>query len=156
MILLRPMSEEEYPAYLAYFIPDYATEIAANYGLSSADALAQAKREIAEDLPAGVNTPGQVLLSLFLQSGSDEKPVGYLWYKPDFASRTAFIYDFHIVASCQGKGLGKRALAALENELREKNIAQLRLRVAGDNSRARHVYETTGFRITGVNMSKNL
>lgn len=156
MILLRPMSEDEYPAYVAYFIPDYAAEIAANYGLGSADALARAKQEIAEGLPEGVNTPGQVLLSLFIRSDSAEKPVGYLWYKPDIQSHTAFIYDFHIFTSCQGKGLGKLALGALENELREKNITQIRLRVAGDNSRARHVYEATGFRVTGVNMSKNL
>lgn len=30
------------------------------------------------------------------------------------------------------------------------------MRVAGDNTRARHVYETCGFGITGVNMSKSI
>ena len=34
MILLRPMQEDEYSAYLEYFIPDYAKEIESNYGLS--------------------------------------------------------------------------------------------------------------------------
>jgi ribosomal protein S18 acetylase RimI-like enzyme len=28
--------------------------------------------------------------------------------------------------------------------------------VAEDNQRARHVYEATGFQVTGVNMSKSL
>jgi hypothetical protein len=64
MMMFRPMREEEYPAYLEYFIADYAREIAANYRLSAEDSLTKAKREIAEDLPEGVNTPGQVLLSL--------------------------------------------------------------------------------------------
>ena len=45
MIVLRPMRATEYPAYLDYFIPDYAAEISANYALSPAAALAQAQRE---------------------------------------------------------------------------------------------------------------
>ena len=35
MMMFRPMREEEYPAYLEYFITDYAREIAANYRLSA-------------------------------------------------------------------------------------------------------------------------
>ena len=53
MIRLRPMSEDEFPGYLEYFIPDYAEEIAANYRLSLNDAFLRAKQEIAEDLPEG-------------------------------------------------------------------------------------------------------
>lgn len=83
MIVLRPMRDTEYPAYLDYFIPDYAAEISANYALSPAAALAQAQREIAADLPDGVNTRGQVLCCLFDDSDGAEKRVGYLWYKPD-------------------------------------------------------------------------
>lgn len=152
MIELRPMPEEAYPAYLDYFIPDYADEIAANYRLSHSDAVAQAQQEIAELLPEGVKTPGQVLLCLM----HADQHVGYLWYKPDAARRTAFIYDFHILNACQGQGLGKQALRAFEQDLREKGVEQIKLRVAGDNARARHIYETSGFGITGVNMSKTL
>lgn len=39
MMMFRPMREEEYPAYLEYFITDYAREIAANYRLSAEDSL---------------------------------------------------------------------------------------------------------------------
>ena len=67
MILLRPMRDDEYLAYLDYFIPDYTAEITANYALSPSDALAQAQREIAADLPDGVNTRGQILLRVYLR-----------------------------------------------------------------------------------------
>ncbi|CAN7569623.1 MULTISPECIES: GNAT family N-acetyltransferase [Ensifer] len=154
MISFRPMLESEYAGYLAYFIPDYATEIAANYGLPDADALAQATGEIAEDLPQGVGTPGNVLLCL-IDSESAEH-VGYLWYRPDAKGRSAFISDFHILPTHQGKGLGKLAIEALEAELLANGFDQIKLRVAEDNSRARHVYEATGFRVTGTNMSKTL
>ncbi|MGF6174528.1 GNAT family N-acetyltransferase [Ensifer sp. 4252] len=154
MISFRPMLESEYAGYLAYFIPDYAAEIAANYGLSDADALAQATGEIAEDLPQGVDTPGNVLLCL-MDSASTEH-VGYLWYRPDAKARSAFISDFHILPDHQGKGLGKLAIEAFEAELSAKGFGQIKLRVAEDNRRARHVYEATGFRVTGTNMSKTL
>jgi ribosomal protein S18 acetylase RimI-like enzyme len=148
------MRDSEYPAYLDYFVQDYAVEIASNYGLSMSASIAQAKQEMAADLPDGVNTSGQVLLCLVGQSDTSEQLIGYLWYKPDAAMRSAFICDFHILASYQGKGLGKQALGVLENELKGKGFEQIKLRVAEDNHRARHVYEATGFRVTGVNMSK--
>lgn len=47
-------------------------------------------------------------------------------------------------------------MAAFENELKNNGFAQIKLRVTGDNSRARHVYEVSGFRVIGVNMSKNI
>lgn len=154
MIALRPMRESEFPAYLAYFIPDYAAEIAANYGLSRESARAQAEREIASGLPDGVATAGQVLLCIVDPSEAAETLVGYLWYKPDAAMHTAFITDFHILASHQGQGLGKEAMAMLESDLRGKGFTQIKLRVAGDNARARHVYEVSGFHVTGINMGK--
>ncbi|WP_115419384.1 GNAT family N-acetyltransferase [Ensifer sp. M14] len=154
MISFRPMLESEYAGYLAYFVPDYAAEIAANYGLPDADALAQATSEIAEDLPQGVDTPGNVLLCLI--ESANAAHVGYLWYRPDARGRSAFISDFHILPEHQGKGLGKLAMAALEIELSAKGFEQVKLRVAENNRRARHVYEATGFRVTGTNMSKTL
>lgn len=148
------MRESEFPAYLAYFIPDYAAEIAANYGLSEAAARTQAEGEIAAGLPDGVNTAGQVLLCIVDPPDAVEKLVGYLWYKPDAAMHTAFITDFHIFSTHQGQGLGKEAMAMLESDLRGKGFTQIKLRVAGDNARARHVYEVSGFHVTGINMSK--
>ena len=70
--------------------------------------------------------------------------------------RVAFISDFHIFPAYQGRGLGKQALEVFENELKCKGFQQIKLRVADDNKRARHVYEVTGFRVTGINMSKPL
>jgi ribosomal protein S18 acetylase RimI-like enzyme len=156
MISSRPMRDSEYPAYLDYFIPDYAAEISANYGLSSLEALEQAKREIRDDLPHGVDTTGQVMLCVINHTSGADSVVGYLWYQPDLATRSAFIKDFHIFPAHQGKGFGKQALNALEAELVRMGFEQIKLRVAQDNKRARHVYEITGFRVTGVNMSKTI
>ncbi|WP_370677169.1 GNAT family N-acetyltransferase [Pleomorphomonas sp. PLEO] len=154
VIAFRPMRDSEYPAYLDYFIADYAAEIAANYRLSQEAALSQARRDIEAGLPNGVRTAGQVLICLIDPSATAEKLIGYLWYKPDAAMRSAFITDFHILAAHQGRGLGKAAMGLLERDLKAKGFTQIKLRVAGDNARARHVYEATGFHVTGINMSK--
>lgn len=156
MIAFRAMTDAEFPAYLDYFIPDYAEEIAANYRLSQHDSLARAKQEIAESLPEGVNTDGQVLLCMLSQEDHAEGPVGYLWYKPDTVMGTAFIYDFHIFDAFQGRGLGKKALRFFEQHLSALGFKEIRLRVAGDNMRARHLYTSSGFGVTGINMSKSV
>lgn len=156
MMMFRPMREDEYPDYLTYFIADYAQEIATNYRLSLEDAFTRAAQEITVDLPEGVNTPGHILLCLIATTHQTAQHVGYLWYQPDTAMRTVFIYDFHIFSVCQGQGLGKKALRAFEQRLQEQGFTQIRLRVAGDNARARHVYEASGFGITGINMSKTI
>jgi ribosomal protein S18 acetylase RimI-like enzyme len=148
------MRDNEYPAYLEYFISDFAVEIASNYGLSESVSIAQAKQEVAADLPDGVHTSGQILLCVVDQTDSSERLIGYLWYKPNATMRSAFICDFHILAPYQGKGLGKQALEVLERELKGQGFEHIKLRVAEDNDRARHVYEATGFRVTGVNMNK--
>jgi ribosomal protein S18 acetylase RimI-like enzyme len=68
--------------------------------------------------------------------------------------RTVFIYDFYIFNSFQGEGLGKKSLRAFEESLQGKGFKEIRLRVAGDNARALHIYESSGFGVTGINMSK--
>lgn len=156
MISLRAMTKEEYPAYLEYFVHDYACEIESNYGISRCAALARAKQEISALLPEGVNTEGQVLLCIVAQSDKTDTHTGYLWYKPDPDQGTVFIYDFHLFNSCQGQGLGKQSLRAFEEYLQAKGFTEIRLRVAGDNARARHVYEASGFGVTGVNMRKSI
>src|SRR3954465_15442384 len=150
------MRDGEYAAYLDYFVPDYAEEVAATYGLSPEDALARVKLEIAADLPEGVHTEGQHLLCLVDVAGGAEALIGYLWFKPDAAKRSAFINDFAILTPHRGRGLGKQAMAVLADALKREGFEQIKLRVAEDNARARHVYEATGFRVTGINMSKSL
>lgn len=154
VIELRPMRPDEFPAFLAYFIPDYAAEIAANFGLPEDAARARAAHEVAEDLPQGVETPGQTLLCITQGGPSAEAVVGSFWLRLQQGSTTAFVSDFHIFPARQNQGLGRQALAALDTWLASAGFEHLRLRVAADNARARHLYETGGFRTTGINMSK--
>jgi len=44
--------------------------------------------------------------------------------------------------------------SAFEENLQDKGFKEIRLRVAGDNARALHIYESSGYEVTGINMSK--
>lgn len=50
------MRESEFSGYLDYFVPAYASEISSSHRLSYSESLVQAKLEIADDLPDGINT----------------------------------------------------------------------------------------------------
>ncbi|WP_164125797.1 GNAT family N-acetyltransferase, partial [Stenotrophomonas maltophilia] len=74
---------------------------------------------------------------LYDPADGPEEVIGYLWYEEDLS--LAFINDFHILPVHQGKGLAKQALESLERELKLREFQQIKLRVAGDNERAKHV-----------------
>ncbi|WP_198138792.1 GNAT family N-acetyltransferase [Erwinia typographi] len=156
MIDFKAMTADQFSAFVQYLIPDYAEEISSSYRLPPDEALAQAQREIEASFPAGEKTAGQVLLSIFHCDSEQQHHAGYLWYRPDSLSKSAFIYDFTIFPQYQGKGLGSESMKALEKILREQGVTQIKLRVAAGNDRAKHVYESNGYRVNGFNMNKLL
>ena len=152
MIRLRPMLASEFADYLAYFIPDYAAEISANYDQDMDSALATAQRDVDTSFPQGVDTPGQ---DLFCIVGDDDAPpLGYLWCKPDVDGPCVFISDFCILPAHRGKGYAKAALTALEEMYAKTGHSEVRLRVASDNDIAQNLYRSAGFSPTGINMRK--
>ncbi len=151
MITLRPMLPHEFAAYVAYFVPDYAAEIVANYGSSLGDALIEAQNDVADDLPQGPDTPGQNLMCILA-----EQTVGYLLYRIDTSSNTAFLNDFFVQPQHRGKGYGTAALISLQETLKTQGITQIRLRVAAKNDAAQRLYTQLEFFPTGINMAKTL
>jgi ribosomal protein S18 acetylase RimI-like enzyme len=152
MIRLRPMLASEFADYVAYFIPDYAAEISANYDKDMDSALASAKRDVERDLPLGVETPGHDLLCVVGDGGT--ALLGYLWCRPDEDGPSVFISDFYILPAHRGKGYAKAALTALEEMYAKTGHSEVRLRVASDNDIAQNLYRSAGFSPTGINMRK--
>ncbi len=152
MITFRAMKPAEFPNYRTYFVADYAAELATNYGYSPDKSRAIALQELAEDLPQTVATPDHTLLCI----EENEDTIGYLWYKRVAHSESVFILDFVIFDAFRGIGQGKAALAALEEQLAQSGVAEIKLRVAFDNERAFNLYKKLGFVVTGYNMIKLL
>lgn len=155
------MREDEFPAYRAYFIADYGSDISRNYDKPLQYSLKLAEEDIDTNLPQGPLTPGNRLMCIDLLDSSasvaEELPVlGYLWYAVHENHAEAFICDFFIHESYRGSGYGKSTLDALEASLQSLGIGEIKLRVAHDNKRALGLYESMGYKTTGINMAKNI
>jgi len=154
MITLRPMTEAEFRAYLAYAVPMYAQEKVEAGNWTAAESLALSKKSFDDSLPQGLATPRHHLFTLVNQAGES---VGFLWYGIDAVKLAlAFVYDFEIHAAFQRRGYATAALKALDDHARARGVKRLGLHVFAANAAARALYAKAGFRDTNVQMAKDL
>ena len=75
--------------------------------------------------------------------------VGYLLlvfgFSLEFRGRDAFVDELYVAASHRGRGLGRMAMALAEDACRAAGVRALHLEVERANTRARALYERTGF-----------
>ncbi len=67
-----------------------------------------------------------------------------------------FIYDIWVVPGHRGKGVGKFLLGWAVDWARRRGHRKIKLEVSETNARARHVYESLGFRAERRYMGKSL
>jgi ribosomal protein S18 acetylase RimI-like enzyme len=151
MPTLLPMSQPEFDLFLERSIPEYAEDKVRAGNWTEAESLERSRREFEELLPQGLNTSDNFLYTLY---NDDKEAAGMIWIKVDQTS--AFIYEVYIEEKFRGRGFGKSIMLLLEEKAREMGIKTLKLHVFGSNHVARKLYETVGYEITNVNMSKTL
>lgn len=155
-IRFEPMSEVTYHTYLPTAIEDYAAEKVKAGTWVEAEAIERSTTEFRQLLPDGRASKDNYLFSLVDESTTE--PVGMMWFHvvQKKQGRTAFIYDFSVDASHQGKGYGRQAMVALEQVARRMNIKVIGLHVFAHNKRAIALYETSGYMTTDLHMEKRL
>ncbi len=138
MTTLHPMTEAEFQRFLHFSYESYADDLTQTNPLVSREAaLQEARDELQELLPQGLNTPNHFLLSI--RSGDTQ--VGYLWYDLLRPSK-AFVDDLLIFPEHRRQGHAARALALMETQLTASHIT---LHVFEANHIARRLYEKCGF-----------
>lgn len=152
-VLLVPMNEAEYVIWRAKSETNYRDEIVKN-GSTLAEAQKKADEDFARLLPEGLKSKDQYLFSI----KADSDWVGTLWLgvrgAPD--NRKSYIYDIVLNEETRGKGIGKKAMILLEDEVRKLGLRHIGLHVFGHNKVARSLYESLGYEITNLNMEKTL
>lgn len=156
MIALVPMTEADFQTYCERAIAEYAEEHVRGGRWSAEEAYQQARQQYQELLPQGVATPNHYLYTL--TDASTQTPVGMLWFalQSQTGKQVAFIYDVAIEPSFRRKGYATQTFEALEQQVREYGVQQIRLHVFGHNHEARALYEKLGFIATNINMAKSL
>ena len=147
-ITLKPMNEAEYAAFYRLSLESYADNLCRDGGFASREkALAEAREEMAELLPSGLETPRQFLLSVYDET---QTPAGYLWYDLLGASK-AFIDDLMIFPDFRRRGYALEALRLLEEALQVPHVA---LHVFEGNRAARSLFEKAGYACLKVERSQ--
>lgn len=162
-VRLQPLSQALYEAWLARTVADYAADHVSAGNWDEADALARSRAEFDRYLPQGPATPGQYLFSILAEAeaGQPTAPVGVIWFgelpaRPGSRELRGWIYDLYIEPEHRRRRYARQAMLAVESEARERGFQQLGLHVFGSNHGARALYESLGYEVTNVNMSKRL
>ena len=156
MIILYPMTEQEFSHYVTESTGDYAADKVASGEWTEDESLALAQEEINKLLPRGLATPDNYLFTLRAAPGSTA--LGVLWYavRKRAGKQTAYIYDIVIRPEHQRRGYASAALQALEVEVARRGLAGIGLHVFGHNHAARSLYDKLGYTLSNIMMYKPL
>lgn len=152
MVKLVKMLQSEFEPYLERGIHEYAADHVRNGNWTAEESLEKSRKQFQELLPEGVNSKDQFLYSIIDEATNNK--MGLLWVQ--VKGQNAFIYDFLIDEAFRGKGFGKQALTAMDEELKSMNVKSVGLHVFGDNVNAQELYKKMGFEVTGMHMKKRL
>jgi ribosomal protein S18 acetylase RimI-like enzyme len=151
---VRPMTPEEYDAWIVDEISAYAGDLAQASGSTLEEAHLRAEQQTRDLLPDGPATAGAHLLRVLDDAG---EPVGVLWLGPHPQRRGAgWVYEVQIDEARRGEGLGRAAMVAAERIGREAGWTALGLNVFGHNPRARALYDALGYEVAATTMAKPL
>ena len=150
MIALRPLREDEYGAWDAAHRAEYERGLVEHVGMPPAQAQAKVERDVSYVLPDGLATADTHIWAV----EDDGRVVGTVFV----GSRDggAWLYDITIAEPERGKGYGRAAMTALEDELRALGHATIGLNVWGNNEVARGLYRSLGWAEESVHMRKTL
>lgn len=150
MIALRPLRDDEYAAWDAAHRAEYLRGLVEHARLSSADAAAKVDRDVSSVFTAGLATPNTWIWAV----EADGRRVGSVFV--GIHDGGAWLYDITIDEGERGKGHGRAAMLALEDEVRALGFDSLGLNVWGGNEVARGLYRSLGWAEESVHMRKSL
>ena len=150
MIVLRPLREDEYADWDAAHRAEYARGLIAHVGMSREDAEAKVERDVAAVLPDGLATPGTRIWAV----EDDGRKVGTVFV--GIRDAGAWLYDITIDEAERGRGFGRAAMTALEDEVRALGHTTIGLNVWGGNEVARGLYRSLGWVEESVHMRRQL
>ena len=156
MTILVPMSSTIYEQYLDAAVRAYADENVESGRWSADGALERSRDDFSKSLPEGLNTPDNYLFEI----KSDEKgpTVGFIWFAvvERHGLKSAFVYDVEVKPEFRRQGHARAAFEALEPLVTELGLSSIGLHVFAHNPGAQALYDELGYKVTSINMLKNL
>ncbi|MCK8680860.1 GNAT family N-acetyltransferase [Streptomyces lichenis] len=154
-IVVRPMTEPEFAAYLSTAREEYAREWASR-GVPEERAGELSERGHRELLPHGLATEGA---GLFVAVDEDGGIAGRLWTGRctlDSGEVAGYVYDIRVAEERRGRGLGRALMGVAERVVREDGRRRLGLHVFADNAPALRLYASLGYETVRLRLYKPL
>ena len=149
-VQLRPLRADEFAAWDDAHRREYARGLVEHARLTNAEAEAKVARDIPAVLPQGLQTDGVRIFAVEVGG----RRVGTVFV--GVRDGGAWLYDITIDAEERGRGYGRAAMLALEDEVRRLGYDRVALNVWGGNEVARRLYRSLGYSEDSVHMSKPL
>ena len=120
----------------------------------------QAVRERLKQQAARIRGPEGFPNQAFIVRDEDGRRAGFIWVaktRSEFTGQPqAFVLDVYVAESYRGQGLGRRLMETAEEWARQQGLRRIALSVATHNAPARGLYETLGYQVETLRMSKGL
>jgi ribosomal protein S18 acetylase RimI-like enzyme len=147
------MSDDEFEQWWDRAIDSYAHDLARAIDRPVEAARERARVQGAKMLPHGLRSTDTWLMIICDDS---DTPAGTLWIGRHTDDDCAFIYDIAVDEARRGEGLGRAAMLAAENLIRDAGFREIGLNVFGFNEPARRLYASLGYRAVATHMTKRL
>lgn len=113
------------------------------------------KRQVAE-IRAEREFPSQA----FVARTEDGKPVGFVWVAKTRNESTCqlegSLLNQYVAEPYRGQGLGRRLMEVAEEWARQQGLQCISLSVGAQNTLGQRLYETLGYRVDTIRMTKDL
>jgi GNAT superfamily N-acetyltransferase len=142
-VTARPMTETEYPQWLAAEKAAYVADIVRAGALPPEAARMKSDTDYAELIPQGLATEGNSFLVLERAGVA----IGTGWLKHGHMPGITFGYSLEVHAEHRGRGYGRAAMAVGEQATVAAGDSALMFNVFGGNSVAMNLYTSAGYRV---------
>jgi ribosomal protein S18 acetylase RimI-like enzyme len=154
-VRLEAMPENEYTAHVERSTANFAKSSPRYRDWNYDEAVADVRKDyFSKIMPQGFASPGHLLYLLY--EGETRIGVLHLGETPVPGSKSLYAWDFEIFEPFRGRGLGKLAMKQAAILMKERGYTRVTLNVFGQNTVARGLYESMGFEVRSVQMSKEL
>jgi GNAT superfamily N-acetyltransferase len=150
-VRLRPVRDDELPAWLEAAHRFYVDDLVANGGLTAEEAERKATSDHGALFPAGLRSEGH---HVFYVEDERGETIGRLW----FAEKPfgVWLYEIELEERVRGRGFGRETMLVFEERARGLGAQKVVLNVFGGNERARSLYRSLGYAEESVHMGKRL
>ena len=154
---LRVMRADEWDAWRANAVVDYADDIVRNEAVTREQAMTHSAETTDGLLTEGIDTRGhRFFVAEEVDSG---RRVGHLWFGPRPRNpdpSVAWLYDLFVEEASRGRGIGRALMQLVEVEVRAAGMRRIELNVFGDNAHAKRLYESLAYVEMARQMGKDL